>query len=119
MFDTLEEVIEDIENHVVLLPPDPYVSDEVVDGDNIGFGGNLDLPVDVADTFVVHEAESSDSETDEEIDEEPKNKYKNIGLAPYHFCFIIIISMYVNHMQLSYKMITFYLFLSFECLFSV
>ena len=74
MFDTLEEVIEDIENHVVLLPPDPYVSDEVVDGDNIGFGGNLDLPVDVADTIVVHEAESSDSETDEEIDEEPKEQ---------------------------------------------
>ena len=74
MFDALEEVIEDIENHVVLLPPDPYVSDEVVDGDNIGFGGNLDLPVDVADTFVVHEAESSDSETDDEIDEEPKEQ---------------------------------------------
>ena len=87
MFDTLEEAVEDVEDRdgkddVVLLPPanNPYVSDEGVGDDVIGFGDNLDLPVDPAGPVEIHGAESSDSETDYEIDEN-----KNTGLAPYHF----------------------------------
>ena len=87
LFDTLAEAGEDIEDRedkhdAVLLPPanDPYGSDEGIDDDDIGFGGNLDLPVDVAVAVEIHGAESSDSETDDEIDEG-----KNTGLAPYRF----------------------------------
>ena len=84
LFDTLAEAIEDIENRedehdVVLLPPaiESYASDEAVGDDDIGFGGNLDLldlPADVAGAVEIHGAESSDSETDDKIDEEPKKQ---------------------------------------------
>ena len=81
LFDTLAGAIEDIEDResehdVVLLFPanNPYTSDEEVGNDDIGFGGNLDLRADVADAVEIHGAESSDSETDNEIDEEPKEQ---------------------------------------------
>ena len=70
LFDTLAEAIEDIEDregeHDVLLPPanDPYASDEDVGDDDVGFGGNLDLPADVAGAPEIHGAESSDGETE-------------------------------------------------------
>ena len=73
LFDTLAEAGEDIEDRegkhdVVMLPPanDTYGSDEEVDDDDIGFGSNLDIPVDVAVAVEIHGAESSDSETDDE-----------------------------------------------------
>ena len=81
LFDTLAGAIEDIEDResehdVVLLPPanDPYASYEEVGNDDIGFGGNLDLRADVAGTVEIYGAESSDSEIDDEIDEEPKEQ---------------------------------------------
>ena len=119
LFDTLAGAIEDIEDRegehdVVLLPPanHPYASDEGVGDDDIGFNGNLDLPADVAGAVEIQGVESSDSETDDEIDEDPKKHWP----CAISFCFI---SIYVNHIKLSCKMITFYLFLSFECFFSV
>ena len=64
LFDTLAEAIKDIEDRegeydVVLLPPanDPYASDKEVGDDDTGFGGNLDLPADVAGTVEIHGAE--------------------------------------------------------------
>ena len=84
LFDTLAEAIEDIENRedehdIVLLPPanESYASDEAVGDDDTGFGGNLDLvnlPADVAGAVEIHGAESSDSETDDKIDEESKKQ---------------------------------------------
>ena len=72
LLDTLAEAGEDIEDRegkhdVVLLPPasDPYDSDEEDDDDDIGFGGNLDLPVDIAVTVKIHGAESSHNEPDD------------------------------------------------------
>ena len=92
LFDTSAEAIENIEDRegehdVVLLPPvnDPYASDEEVSDDGIGISGNLDPPADVAGAVELHGAESNYSETDDEIDEEPKSKSKNTGLAPFHF----------------------------------
>ena len=74
------EAIEDIEDregkhNVVLLPQanDAYASDEKVGNDDIGFGSNLNLP-DVTGTVEIHGAESSDSEINDEIDEEPKKQ---------------------------------------------
>ena len=85
---TLAEAIEDIEDRegehdVVLLPPanDPYASDEEVGGDDIGFIGNLDLPADVAGTV----AWRVTVRLMMQLMKSPKNKGKNIGLAPYHF----------------------------------
>ena len=57
-----------------------HVSDEEVGDDDISFGDNLDLPVDAAGAVEIQGAESSDSETDDEIDEGKKT-----GLASYHF----------------------------------
>ena len=42
--------------------------------DDVGFGGNLDLPADVPRAVETHGAESSESETDDEIDKEPKEQ---------------------------------------------
>ena len=42
--------------------------------DDIGFGGNLDLPTDIAGAIEIHGAKSSDSETDDEIDEKIKEQ---------------------------------------------
>ena len=46
----------------------PYASDD------IGFGGNLDLPADIAGAVEIHGAKSSDSETDDETDEKTKEQ---------------------------------------------
>ena len=91
LFDTLAEAIEDIEDRdgehdVVLLPPanEPYNSDEEVEDDDTGFGGNLDLldlPANVTGAVEIHGTESGDSETDDEIDEEPKRtKVRTLAL---------------------------------------
>ena len=53
---------------------DPYASDEEVGDDDIGFGGNLDLLANIAGAVEIHGAKWSDSETDDEIDEEPKEQ---------------------------------------------
>ena len=42
--------------------------------DDVGFGGNLDLLADVPRAVETHGAESSESETDDEIDKEPKEQ---------------------------------------------
>ena len=111
LFDTLAEAIEDIEDRegehdVVLLLPanDPYASDEEVGDDDIGFDSNLDLLADVAGAVEIHGAESSDSETDDEIDEDPKKQRQEHWPCAISFCFI---SIYVNHIKLTYFLLIF------------
>lgn len=77
IFSTLNEAIEELDGNsfdgsqdVVLLPPsnDPYASDEEAGDDDIGMGGNIDLPADVAGTIELHNHYGDEEDHDDDND---------------------------------------------------